>query len=397
MIWCAKKTSLRLILFSILLLVLTNTHADELRPVYIGMDAEFGHKTSTSDEAIRAGILIAIDEINSAGGVLGGRPLELLERDNRSVPARGVANFTELAQIPDLVAIFCGKFSPVVIEALPTIHKFKIPTLDPWAAANTVVDNGYHPNYVFRLSLRDSWAIPAMMQYLRDKGAHRIGLMVPNTSWGRSNHDSAKTYVANNSRIVLTTVQWYNWGDNSLVKQYQAVLDSNADALILVANEREGSILVKEVAALPDAKRLPIASHWGISGGRFTELTGPALQKLDFAVVQTYSFIGAQGEIVERVIKGAEKILGGKGAEGIVSPVGLAHAYDLTHILSRAINLAGTTDRSAIRDALEQVSHYKGLIKDYERPFSPDRHEALEEKGVFMARFREDSVIIPVH
>ena len=113
-------------------------------------------------------------------------------------------------------------------------------------------------------------------------------------------------------------------------------------------------------------------------------------------MVQTYSFIDAQGEIVDRVIKGAEKILGGKDAKGIISPVGVAHAYDLTHILARAINLAGTTDRSAIRDALEQVSHYKGLIKDYEHPFTPDRHEALEERDVFMAHFMVDGSIIPI-
>ena len=57
------------------------------KPIYIGLDAEIGHKTSTSDEAIRNGILIAIDDINQAGGLLGGRPLELLIKDNRSVPA----------------------------------------------------------------------------------------------------------------------------------------------------------------------------------------------------------------------------------------------------------------------------------------------------------------------
>ncbi|MFC1684246.1 ABC transporter substrate-binding protein [Pseudomonadota bacterium] len=393
--WHLTKTLLALFLF--LSVLSGTTHADNPLPVFIGLDAEFGHKTSTSDEAIRAGILIAIDEINRAGGVLDSRPLKLLERDNRSVPARGVVNFTELAQTPDLVAVFCGKFSPVVIEVLPTIYKLKIVTLDPWAAANTVVDNGYHPNYVFRLSLRDSWAIPTMMQHLRSKGARRIGLMVPNTSWGRSNHDSANTYAANNPAIILSSVQWYNWGDDSLMKQYRAILDSNADALILVANEREGSILVKELEALPKDRLLPIASHWGISGGRFVELAGPMLQKLDFAVVQTYSFIQARGEIVERVIKGAEEILGAKGAKGIVSPVGVAHAYDLTHILARAINLAGSTDRSAIRDALEQVEHYKGLIKDYERPFTPDRHEALEESDVFMAHFMADGSIIPIH
>jgi branched-chain amino acid transport system substrate-binding protein len=392
--WLLTRTLLALFLFLSALSGIT--HADTPQPVYVGLDAEFGHKTSTSDEAIRAGILIAMDEINRSGGVLDGRPLKLLERDNRSVPARGVANFTEFARIPDLTAVFCGKFSPVVIEALPTIHKLKIVTLDPWAAANTVVDNGYHPNYVFRLSLRDSWAIPVMMRHLRNKGARRIGLMVPNTSWGRSNHDSAKIYAADNPKIALSSVQWYNWGDNSLMKQYQAIIDSNADALILVANEREGSILVKELESLPEDQLLPIASHWGITGGRFVELSGPMLQKLDFAVVQTYSFIDAKGEIVDRVIKGAETILGDKGAEGIISPAGVAHAYDLTHILAKAIDLAGTTNRSTIRDALEQVSHYKGLIKDYERPFTPDRHEALEESDVFMARFMADGSIIPI-
>lgn len=53
-------------------------HAE--KPVYIGLDAEFGYKNSTSAEAIRMGMLVAMEEINKAGGVLGGRPLELVER-----------------------------------------------------------------------------------------------------------------------------------------------------------------------------------------------------------------------------------------------------------------------------------------------------------------------------
>ena len=39
----------------------------------------------------------------------------------------------------------------------------------------------------------------------------------------------------------------------------------------------------------------------------------------------------------------------------------MAHAYDLTHILAKAINLAGSTDRTKIRDALEQVENYDGF------------------------------------
>ncbi|MBL8491888.1 MAG: hypothetical protein JNM82_13995, partial [Rhodocyclaceae bacterium] len=37
-------------------------------PVLIGLDGEFGHASSTSAEAIKQGILIAVEEINGHGG-----------------------------------------------------------------------------------------------------------------------------------------------------------------------------------------------------------------------------------------------------------------------------------------------------------------------------------------
>ena len=117
-----------LLLFGFLFIHLANAAG----PVYIGLDAEFGHKTSTSGQAIEQGIQIAIDEINAAGGVLGGRKLELVTRDNRSVTAIGVDNLRELSKIPDLVAVFGGKFSAVYIECIPVAHELGIPLMDPW-------------------------------------------------------------------------------------------------------------------------------------------------------------------------------------------------------------------------------------------------------------------------
>lgn len=363
------------------------------KTVYIGLDAEFGHATSTSDDAIKRGILIAIDEINRSGGVLGGRKLALVERDNRSVPARAVQNVKDLAAIPDLVAVFCGKFTPAVLETVPVVHQVGIPLLDPWAAGDKIIDNGYTPNYAFRLSLRDSWAVPVMIKHARKKGASRIGLLTPITSWGRGNHEAVLKYVANNPQIELTSVQWYNWGDDSLMDKYQAIRKSGAQAVILIANEREGSILVKEMAALPEKERMPVISHWGVSGGDFTALTGPAIGKVDFSVVQTYSFLDAKGEKVSNVLSAAKRLFNIKDIKDIKSPVGTAHAYDLTHMLALAINKAGSTDRKAVRDALEKITGYSGLIKYYEQPFTEQRHEALTPEDVFMARFRRDGAI----
>ena len=363
--------------------------------IYIGLDAEFGRKTGTADDAIKQGILIAIDEINSKGGLLGGRKLALVETDNRSVPARGIQNTKELADNPRVVAMFCGRFSTVVSETIGTIHRYGIPLLNPWAASDKIVDNGHKPNYVFRLSLRDSWAVPAMLAYARQREFKEIGLLIPNISWGRGNHEILKKMIPAQGMKIAGT-QWFNYGDRTLVDKYLALKKAGADAIIFVSSETEGSVLVKEVASLPEKDRLPLISHWSITGSDFPTLTGPALHAIDLAVVQTYSFIGAKGTKLTTVLAEARKLFGKKSAADIVSPVGLAHAYDLTQILALAITKAGTTDRQAVRTALERVTNYDGLIKFYRQPFTEARHEALSQDDVFMARYAKDGTIVRI-
>jgi branched-chain amino acid transport system substrate-binding protein len=268
--------------------------------------------------------------------------------------------------------------------------------LNPWASANSIVDNNSKPNYVFRLSLRDSWAIPAMMQLAQQKRAHRVGLLVSNTGWGRGNQKAAEDYVARHPQFKITGTQWYNWGDQSLLEQYQALRKSGAQAIILVATEREGSIFVKNMATLPAQDRLPIISHWGITGSDFTLLAGPALREVDFSVVQTYSFLDASNPKAKHVLAAAKRLFNVESARHLQAPAGVAHAYDLTHILALAINKAGSTDRKAIRSALEQVENYQGLIKHYKQPFTAARHEALSPDDVFMAKFAPDHTLARV-
>jgi branched-chain amino acid transport system substrate-binding protein len=366
------------------------------RQVLIGLDAEFGYADSTSAEAIREGILIAIDEINRAGGVLGGRPLALVEKANHSVPARSIENIKELAANPDVVAVFCGRFSPTVLESLSTVHKVGLPLLDPWSAADGIVDNGFEPNYAFRLSLRDGWAISAMLRHAQELGARSVGLMLLNTSWGRSNVSAAERYAEEHRGPKIVGVRWFNWNDKTFLEQYRSLLAAGAQALLLVSNANEAQILVREMAALPARERLPIVSHWGITGGRMAELAGPALAKVELSVVQTYSFIGAKDAVAQRVVGAHQRLFGSGGARAIRSPVGVAHAYDLTHILARAIAMAGSPDRRAIREALELLGPYQGLVRRYAPPFTRANHEALTPAQVFMAEYADDGALVRI-
>ena len=365
------------------------------RPVLLGIDGEFGLDNSTSAQAVELGMRAAVAEINAAGGVLHGRPLQVAIKDHRSIPARGIRNIQEFAAMPDLVAVFGGRFSPVVIEELPTMRATHTLFMAPWSSADAIVDNDMHPNYVFRLSLRDSLAMPRLLQAAQRRGLKRIGLLLTNTSWGRSNAEAATRAADKMPAMRIVGTSWYNWRDTSLVDKYQRLRAAGAQVVVLVAHDDEAAILVREIAALPKEQRLPLLSHWGVTGGDFAAQAGPALQKVDLSVIQTFSFFRADPARVRRFLDSAATVSKVRRIEDIKSPVGAAQAYDLTHLLALAIDRAGSADRKAVRDALEHLGTYRGLVKTYAPPFTPARHEALGPEQLLLARYRADGVLVP--
>lgn len=363
-------------------------------PVLVGIDGEFGLVNSTSAQAVELGTRIAIAEINKAGGVLG-RPMDVVTRDHRSIPARGIKNIREFAEMKDVVAVLGGRFSPVIIEQLPALKASKLPFIAVWSAADMIVDNGTQPNYVFRVSLRDSLAMPFMMTSAQQRGITQVGLLLTNTSWGRSNLAAVDKFSATQRSPAVVETAWYNWQERSLVDRYLKLFDAGAKAVILVANDDEAALLVREVAALPKEQRIPIISHWGVTGGRFFKEAGPALKEVDFTVIQTFSFFQARKEELSRFMATANE-MGIQRFEDIESPVGVAHAYDAVHLLAIAIRQAGSSNRSAIRQALERLPAHQGLVRRYAPAFTPSRHEALDSKQLLMARYREDGVVVPL-
>ncbi len=364
-------------------------------PVVIGLDAEFGLDSSLSAQAVELGLRTALAQINAAGGVLGGRMLELVIKDHRSIPARGIRNLTEFAAMPNLVAVFGARFSPVIIEQLPTIKELKLPFMAVWSSADPIVENGMQPNYVFRLSLRDSLAMPKMLTAASERGLSRVGLLLTNTAWGRSNQAAAHKFVASAPQPKIVETAWHNWKDTTLLAQYERLLSAGAQAVLLVANDDEAAILVREIATLPPAKRVPIISHWGITGGEFVKQAGAALHEVDLSVIQTFSFFTADKTVLPHFMKHLAQVSEIRRIDDIRAPVGVAHAYDMMHILARAINLAGSSDRVKVRAALEKVKQHRGLIKLYQPPFTASRHEALGSEELLMARYRSDGVLIP--
>jgi branched-chain amino acid transport system substrate-binding protein len=82
-----------------------------------------------------------------------------------------------------------------------------------------------------------------------------------------------------------------------------------------------------------------------------------------------------------------------KSMADVTPAVGIANAYDATHLLALAIQAAGSTEGPKVRDGFYKIGTYPGLIKTYDKPFAPDRHDALGPSDYVFTRFKDGEIV----
>lgn len=387
-----------MLLRCLLAFFLTCSSALAKETLTIALDADLSAVAVEGGTAIKRGALIAIDEINAQGGILG-HPLELKTFDHRGNPARGIANIKKIATMANVIAVLGGVHTPVALQELPHIHENQLLYLDPWAAGTPVVDNGYSPNFVFRVSVRDQEAGKVLVAGAKKSGAQNIALLLERTGWGRSNEKSMTT-AATEQGMTVTSVQWFNWKQKEMKAEIEAIAKSGAEAVLLVANAPEGALAIKTLEAHSSTEALPVFSHWGVAGGAFIDMLGlEVLAKTDLHVLQTYSFAKPSNpRLNKQVLRSYQRLFDSKvSAEAMPGAVGVAHAYDLIHLLKLAAEFAESVNPGKIRAALEQISDYKGLVKHYKPPFSAEQHDALWAEDYFLSRYNEQGHLVPAN
>src|SRR5665647_3009577 len=255
--------------------------------VKMGLVAAMSGQSAKSGEAIVRGLSLAIDEINAKGGLLG-KKVELVVRDDESNPAKGVIAARELVQREKVVAYFGGIDTPVSMAIVPFANQAKVPFIGVWAAGTPITRNGAAENYVFRVSAVDALVDIALVDYAAKKyGAKKPGMILINNPWGESNEAGLKSALEA-KKMPYAGIEKFETGDVDLVPQLTRLKDAGADALFMVANVAPSAQVVKSLDRM--GWNVPVVSHWGPAGGRFTELAGPSAEKVHF--IQTFSFSG---------------------------------------------------------------------------------------------------------
>jgi branched-chain amino acid transport system substrate-binding protein len=365
-------------------------HAAE--PIKIGLVTALSGQSALAGEAITRGLAVAIDEINAKGGLLGGRKLELVRRDDEANPAKGVVAARELIFKEKVAVLFGGLDTPVSMAIVPVANQEKVPFVGPWAAGTAITRNGANPNYAFRVSAVDEIVDIGMVDYAQKTfKTSKFGMILVNNAWGESNEKGLTAALAAKG-MKAVAIEKFEGNDVDVVPQLTRLKAAGADTLFMVGNVGPSAQVVKSLDRM--GWQVPIVSHWGPAGGRFTELAGPNGKNVHF--VQTYSFFGKQSPVGEKVIAALKaKYPAIKGPDDITPAVGVANAYDGMMLAAQAIAAAGSTEGDAVRQGFYKIGSYQGLIKTYNKPFTPEVHDAVASTDYVWAQFI-DNRILPV-
>jgi tripartite ATP-independent transporter DctP family solute receptor len=363
---------------------------EKQQTLLLGLNADLSANGTEAGSAILRGMKLAAEEINRDGGILGKR-LRILARNHSGIPSRGVHNIWHFASLPNLVAMMGGMDSVIASAELGEIHSKALPFLLPWATDPNLTDNSYEPNYIFRLSASDAEATPTLLAHAA-KGRQRIGVLLERSSWGRSNEALLNSEAAKDDSLQLV-IKWFNRGDQHFLPLINQLHESGAEALLIMANATESAHIIRAMA-LRDRK-LPIYAHWGLTGGQFWDQVKTELETVTLHFLQSANLFTPGTPKLNSLMATYHNRYNQNPDEAISTPMGFINAYQLTHLLADAIRKAGSSERYLIRNALEQLPAYQGLMQHHSPPTLPQRHGTLNSRNLILSRFDASGHIIP--
>src|SRR5256885_15729735 len=126
----------------------TNSTGD----IVVGMYGSLTGDGASFGQSSREGTVLAVDEINHAGGLLGGRRIRLLVEDDQSKPDEASNAVTKLVTQDKAVAVLGEVASRRSLAAAPVCQKYMVPMISPSSTNERVTQVG---DYIFRVCFID--------------------------------------------------------------------------------------------------------------------------------------------------------------------------------------------------------------------------------------------------
>jgi branched-chain amino acid transport system substrate-binding protein len=317
-------------------------------PIKIGEYASLTGKEAGFGQTSHHGLILALEEINAAGGVLG-RPLELAYEDNQTKSGESATAVKKLISRDKVVAIIGEVSSGRSLEAAPIAQAAKIPMIAPAATNPKVTQTG---NYIFRVCFIDPFQGTVMAKFAKeDLKARKVAILssVSNAySLGLAKFFK-ETFIAGGGQIG--TEKNFSEGDKDFRAQLTAVKAAGVDAVFVPGYYTESALIVRQARDL--GLTMPFFGGDGWEDEQLLKIGGDALNGCYYS---THFSAENSDPVVAKFVEKYKARWNGE-IPGAFSALG----YDAVYVLADAIKRAGTTDGPKLRDALAATKDFPSV------------------------------------
>jgi len=294
-----------------------------------------------------------VEDINKKGGVLG-RPLELVHYDDGS-DASKANGFTKRLIDDDKVDILVGGTTTgATMSAAPLVEKAGIPFI---SLAGAVVIVEPVKKWVFKTPHTDRMAAEKVFEDMKKRGISKVALFSETSGFGQSGKKETEG-VAAKYGVTLVASETYGPKDTDMSPQLTKIKNTAGVQAVFIFGLGQGpAIATKNYKQL--GITLPLYHAHGVASEEFIKLAGPAAEgvRLPAAALLVANKLAAN-DPQKPVVTAYTKAFTEKWKTDVSTFGG--HAYDGLMIAVDAIKRAKTTDKAAVRDAIEATKGYVG-------------------------------------
>jgi branched-chain amino acid transport system substrate-binding protein len=293
------------------------------------------------------GFLLALEQINAEGGILG-QKIELVTEDDQSKPGQSATAVRKLITQDKVVAILGDATSSATLEAAPVAQSDKIPMMTPTATNPRITEVG---NFIFRVCFLDEFQGRMLARFAREKlKAQRIFTLTDVKQ--DYSVDLLKFFKDEFTKLggIIVGEQSYSTGDSDFRAQLTPIRVAKPDAVYLPGYYQEVALIVKQARQI--GLTMPFIGCDGWANQALLDIGGKAMNGCFFT---NHFSPDDQSPIVKSfVAKYQEKY-------GTLPDTFSALGYDAAHLMSDAIKRAGSPNSQAVRDALAQTANFQGV------------------------------------
>src|SRR5690349_5848633 len=240
--------------------------AAEVKLAYVG---EISGSIAVSGGNFRDGIILAVEEINAKGGILGEK-IALSQLDTQTNP--GVARAQMQKAIDSDPYVVLGPiFSGNVKATMPLLKQAEIPHFVGGEAGELTT---LGDTYLFRTSFGQQIGMPKISNFIRDEiKAKTIALIWVNNDFGKGGRDNFLREMKARGIKVVADVSTES-GQVDFAADVVKLKAANADAVFVYSNEEECARIMRE--ARKQGLKGPLIGDTTLLSQKTIELAGDA-------------------------------------------------------------------------------------------------------------------------